>query len=161
MNQRGFIQFTPLGWVLIGLGIVVVGLVIALQVQSARLEREQEAHAITTAAYQTFKAGVKLLGDEAKAKTEAEIKRQEQVNQERSAGYEKRIAAINESYRRLRDNRVGSRGRELSAIPDTARPADDAARDSRLLEVLRAADEQTARLIELQRWVSEQGKVTP
>ena len=77
------------------------------------------------------------------------------------AGYEKRLASINSAYARLRDGRADSGSRAMSPIPDASIRAADPASDNRLLEALRAADEQTARLIELQAWVSEQGKVTP
>ena len=104
--------------------------------------------------FDRFKSDVAKAGAEAKAKADAEKLRQARVNQERVKGYEKRLADVNSRYQRLlSDNSASSR---VPTVPDTARPGDDAARDKRLLEVLRHADEQTAQLIELQEWVREQ-----
>jgi hypothetical protein len=122
---------------------------------------EQATQRAIQAKFDAFVSDHKRLGLEAQKRAEAEKERQAQVNRERTAGYEKRLASINDAYRRLRDGRADTRGGGLSSVPDATRPPDDTARDQRLLEVLRNADEQTARLIELQRWVGEQAKVKP
>ena len=107
-------------------------------------------------AYAAFVAETKRLGEEAQKKAAAEIERQKEVTKERSASYEKRLASINAAYRGLRDGRADSGGSPMPAVPDTARPTDDGARDNRLLDLLQHAEKQTGQLIELQEWVREQ-----
>jgi hypothetical protein len=132
-----------------------VGIVECVRAEQAEQRRIQ-------AAYDAFALDTKKIGLAAQEKADREKLRQDQVNKERTVGYEKRLAAINDAYRRLRDGRSGASAGSgaVSAIPDASIRAADPASDNRLLEALRAADEQTARLIELQRWVSEQGKVS-
>ena len=147
--KKGFIQLSLMGWLTIGSAAVILFLGVSLKIQTARLHAEQEAH-------KAFVANVVRLGKEQQEKIKAEKKRQEQVNKERVKGYEKRLADINSAYQRLL-GASGSGG--LPPVPDPAPTTDAAARDKQLLDVLRHSDEQTARLIELQEWVREQGKV--
>jgi hypothetical protein len=156
VTQRGFLS--PLLIASIAAAVVIGGLGIALKVQSARLESEQERHKATRAAYEAFVTDTKRIGVEAQKKADAERIRQDQVSKERGATYEKRLAAVNDAYRRLRDSRSGSGGGELPAIPTTARSVDDTARDNQLLDLLQHAESQAVRLQELQGWVTEQAK---
>lgn len=150
----GFIQLPLTGWLMVAFGAVVLILGIALKVQTERLGAEKQSHATTKAEYASFKAETRRLGEEAQKRARAEIVRQKQVNQRSKQDYEKRIADIASAYQRLLGDNSGGRG--MREIPDTARPTNDAARDQRLLEVLRHADEQTARLQALQQWVRDQ-----
>lgn len=156
MRQRGFIQLPLIGWAAIAAALALIGMMLALKVQTSRLDAEREAHAATKSEYAGFVAETKRLGDEARAKAAAEIKRQEQVNQQRKIGYEKRISDITAAYQRLLGKSSSAGAGGVPAVPDTARPTDGAACRDRLLEVLRHADLQTARLIELQEWVRQQ-----
>lgn len=54
-NQRGFITLSPLMWGAIGAGVVMAGLLVALKVQTHRLETVK-------AEYATFKAQVEAIG---------------------------------------------------------------------------------------------------
>ena len=157
MRPHGFLSFTMIG--IIAAAVVIGGLSIALKVQSSRLSSEQTAHAETKGKFQAFVSETKRIGEAAKAKADAEIKRQQEVSNASAKSYESRLAAINAAYRGLRDGRSDSGRSAVPAVPDTARPSDDSASDQRLLSVLQHADEQTARLIELQGWLREQGKV--
>ena len=156
LYQCGFLSPTLIG--IIAAAVIIGGLSIALKVQSARLSSEQTAHAETKGKFAAFVAETKRMGEEAKKKAAAEIERQKEVTKERSTSYEKRLASLNATYRRLRDQRADPGGSPMPAVPDTARPADDSARDNRLLDLLQHAEKQTGQLIELQEWVREQGQ---
>lgn len=101
----------------------------------------------------TYKATVEALGQAQAQRNRETIAQQQKVSNESAKSYQSRLDLINAEYARLRDEKAGSSRGNLPAIPDTARPTDDTARDQRLLEVLRAADQQTATLIELQGWI--------
>ena len=157
VSQRGFLSPTLIG--IIAAAVIIGGLSIALKVQTSRLSSEQTAHAETKGKFAAFVAETKRIGEEAQKKAKDEIERQKQVTKERSASYEKRLAHINAAYRGLRDGRADSGSSPMPAVPDTARPADERARDNRLLDLLQHAEKQTGQLIELQSWVREQQKV--
>lgn len=102
MNQRGFIQLPLMAWGAIGVGLVILGLGIALKVQSARLES-------CKVEYAAFVAQVKVLGEEAqrkaKAKETADLKAKEKSNADNA-----KLRIDNTALaRRLRDARAGSR----------------------------------------------------
>lgn len=141
-----------------GLLVITVGMGIAVKVQSARLNTEKEAHAVTRAQLKAFKAETERIGKEAEARVKQAFEKQERITGEVKNSYEKRLAALNAKYRRLRDDRASTGGGAVPAVPDASRPVDDAARDTRLLEVLRYAEEQTAKLVELQEWVRQQSR---
>lgn len=101
----------------------------------------------------TYQATVDALGTAQAARNRETIAKQQKVSSESAKSYETRLALINDAYARMRYQKAKSGGSPMPAIPDTARPVDDTARDQRLLEVLRAADQQTATLIELQGWI--------
>lgn len=107
------------------------------------------------AAYDVFKSGVEQLGKAQIERNKVIAITQEKVNRETVKSADARVNSILDRYNRLL-NKPSDPGRgNVSSVPDTARPATDAARDSRLLEVLRAADLQTGQLIELQDWVKK------
>ena len=101
----------------------------------------------------TYQATVDALGKAQAARNRETIAKQQKATNESAKSYQSRLDAINFAYSRLRDEKAKSSGGSMPSVPDTARPVDDTARDQRLLEVLRAADQQTATLIELQGWV--------
>jgi len=103
--------------------------------------------------YKAFTAQVETLGREAEARNRAIVQKQKDVSNEVSKSYETRLSLINDSYRKLRDDKTNSGQRDLSAPPDSAVPVNDAARDQRLLEILEHAQVETAKLIELQNWL--------
>ena len=156
MRQRGFIQLSPVLWAAIAAGAVILGLGLALKVQSVRLDSERVAHETTKQKHVAFVSKTRQMGEEAKAKAQAEIKRQQEVSRASAKSYESRLAALNAAYRSLRDNRADSGQRPMSPIPNAPVCPDGTASRDQLLAVLRAADEQTLRLQELQRWVTEQ-----
>jgi seryl-tRNA synthetase len=146
VNQRGFIQLSLLGWAAVGAFLLILGLSVALKVQSARLEAVQ-------AEYTVFKTEVKRLGEEQEKKTKETIKAQEKKSHDRIKSLEDRLSRTRADFDRLRNSTSKS---ELPPVPDTARAVDDEARDKQLLSVLQHAQEQTDRLIELQEWVRQQ-----
>jgi seryl-tRNA synthetase len=145
-KERGFIQLPVLGWAAVGGFLLILGLSVALKVQSARLEAVQ-------AEYGAFKTEVKRLGEEQEKKTKETIKAQEKKSHDRIKSLEDRLSRTRADFDRLRNSASKS---ELPAVPDTARAANDEARDKQLLSVLQHAQEQTDRLIELQEWVRQQ-----
>jgi hypothetical protein len=151
MRQRGFISAI---WLYAGAALIFAGLGLAVKVQTSRLAAAKEETAQVQASFEAFKTQVELAGRAAVARAEAEAERNRKVNQERNSSYEKRISDLASRYQRLLGNGASSSG--VPSVPSAARPVDDPARDQRLLEVLRYAEEQTARLIELQQWVKEQ-----
>jgi phosphoenolpyruvate-protein kinase (PTS system EI component) len=124
------------------------------EVKTVRAERDK-----IKGEHERFVEETERLAREAQERIAEERKRTEQINRERSRLYETRLAAVNATYRKLRDQRAASAsGGGMPAVPDATRPADDAARDQRLLDVLQHAEKQTAQLIELQEWVRQQSR---
>jgi cell shape-determining protein MreC len=101
-STRGFIQLSFLGWAAVGAFLLILGLSIALKVQSARLEAVQ-------AEYGAFKTEVKRLGEEQEKKTKETIARDIKEKERRDADYKSRIARLERDNKRLRD----SSGREF------------------------------------------------
>ena len=155
-EQRGFLSPTLIAAIVVG--VVIIGLGIAVKVQSARLASEKAAHAETQAKFSLFVAQTKAIGEEAQKKADTEIKRQKGVNDATVKSLETRLAATRAQFDKLRGSGESPGRGSLPPVPSTARPADDAARDKRLLEVLRIAQEQTDALIEIQSWVTQQGQ---
>jgi len=158
-SSSGFLSLGIMGYAALAAGVVILGLSVALKWQTSRLESAQIAKAQVEGEYLAFKTGVERLGREAEAKAKATVAKQEKINHDRYNALRGRYADIAARYDRLRQSAgIGSGSRPMPAVPDTARPTDDSARDSRLLEVLRGADQQTATLIELQEWVKAQSR---
>lgn len=118
---------------------------IGLKVQTARVHSWEQK-------YELFVAQTKAAGEAQQAKTKAAIAESERISKEKAKAYEASIADIRSKYNRLRAS-PGSGA--VSSVPETARPVDDAARDQRLLDVLRHAEEQAEQLMQLQNWVKE------
>lgn len=153
--QQGFIPIAL--YAAIGAGVIILGLSIALKVQSSRLEAAQTEKARITGEYEAFKAGVKKIGEEAQAKAKLEIDRQKRVSNETVKSLTERVAASNARADSLCKSAGLSSGcGELSRVPPTARAANEAERDKQLLGVLQSAQEQADRLSELQAWVRNQ-----
>jgi hypothetical protein len=156
-NVAGFIALPIWGWAAIGGAVALLGLGVAVKVQTSRLDAAKAEITRITGEFEAFKVEVSRIGKEAQAKAAAEKSRQASVSQQRESSYEKRIADLASAYQRLCSESDSCSGR-LPAVPDPARSPDAATRDKQLRDVLQHADEQTARLIELQQWVSEQMK---
>jgi hypothetical protein len=154
-KERGFIQLSVLGWAVLGMGTVVLILGTMLKVQAARLDDAIEDKARITGEFNQFKTEVRRAGEAQIAENERQRKEDERIANERYNSLLARYNAIDAKFNGMRDN-GNSGSRSVSSVPETTRPVDDAARDSRLLEVLRHAEKQTAQLIELQEWVRQQ-----
>ena len=155
-SPRGFIALPLSGYIALGAGAIILALGLALKIQSARLDAAQHEKAKIQAEYEVFKDGVRKAGEAQKAKNDQLLKEREKINATALKTLQNRYSSLDARYQRLRQSAGHSSASPMPAVPDTARPVDDAARDSRLLEVLRAADQQTAQLIELQKWVRAQ-----
>ena len=96
-RDRGFLDLSLLGWAAVGAFLLILGLSVALKVQSSRLEAVQ-------AEYTVFKSEVKRLGEEAERKTKEQIARDIKEKERRDADYKSRIARLERDNKRLRDN---------------------------------------------------------
>lgn len=118
MKQRGFISLPFTGWIAIAAGVVILGLGVALKIQSARLDT-------CKAEYATFKAEVKVLGDAA-VKAAKERDAADKVKKEKAdvqnAKSRRDLDGLYAAYRGLRDSRSRSGG--LSEAPTFAPSAD-------------------------------------
>lgn len=148
-RNRGFLALPIMAYAAIGAGVIILALGAAVKVQTSRLDAAKQEYA-------TFKDDVKAKGDERERRTAETIARQKRSADEAEKRSQRAVADIRSKYDGLRKS--GSGSGKLPAIPSTAPVADAAARDSRLLEVLRIAEEQTRRLEELQGWVRDQAK---
>jgi len=101
----------------------------------------------------SFQSAVSAVAEQATIRNREIIAKQQKVSSESAKSYETRLALINAEYSRLRDQKANGGSRPMPAVPDTARPVDDTARDNRLAEVLRAAEVETAKLEALQGWI--------
>lgn len=131
-------------YAMLGMGVLIAALFIGLKVQTSRLHASE-------ARYDLFVANTLAVGQAQEAKTKAAIAHADQITKESAKAYESRLADINSKYDRLRNTGAGSGS--VPAVPQTSRPVDDAARDNRLLDVLRYAEEQAEQLRQLQEWV--------
>ena len=162
MTQRGFI---PISIILTGLAALAIVAVVAGGIHSynsaiKRAEKAESQLADTRAKFKVFSDETGRIGKEAESKHAAELKRQQGVSNARIKSLESRDAATRAQFDRLRNAgaKPSSGSSPVPAIPDTARPADDSARDQRLLVVLQNAQEQTDRLIEIQEWLRQQAR---
>ncbi len=151
VNQRGFL--TPTLILVIALGIALL----AATILGKLLFSEKEAHAKTRGEYAAFVAGVEKLGKEQEARNEQELKRREKVNNATVQSYKARTDAARARADSLCQSAgLGAGCRDLSAVPSSARPANDSERDQRLLTVLQHAQQQAEQLKALQEWVRSQ-----
>ena len=158
MNQRGFYQLGVMAYAAIAAGVVILSLGIAVKVQTARLAATQQELTAEQGRFTAFKEATRTLGEAQLARNKETVAKQEKTHATAILALNRRYSDLDARYRGLRDGANHPGGSPMPAVPDTARPADDTARDLRLLEVLRAADGQTAQLIELQSWVRERGR---
>lgn len=142
----GFFHLSIMGYVILGISIALALSLVALKVQSSRLEAAQ-------ARYETFVAKTKATGEEQERKTKETIAQQKRKSDDRIKSLETRLTTTRRDFDRLRN---GTSSGQLPAVPETARSVDDVARDKQLLGVLQHAQEQADRLIELQEWVRSQ-----
>lgn len=147
MIRRGFLQLTLIGYAALAAGIMLAAASGTAYVQTKRLHSVQ-------AEYAEFKAGVKAAGEAQEARTQEAIERQKRESADAEKRSQRALADIRNKYDGLR-NTGSSRGL-VPPVPDTTALPDAAARDSRLLEVLRVSEEQTRQLEELQGWVQSQ-----
>jgi septal ring factor EnvC (AmiA/AmiB activator) len=136
-STRGFIQLSFLGWAAVGAFLLILGLSIALKVQSARLEAVQ-------AEYGAFKTEVKRLGEEQEKKTKETIARDIKEKERRDADYKSRIARLERDNKRLRD----SSGKSDFPAPASGSPNPDRATFDRA-ELNRALQRFTGGVAEL------------
>ena len=143
-------------------GLVTIGLLtLALGITGKWAMHQSEARAAIEGQFETFKEGVRKAGDEQKAKNNQLLKERDRINATALKTLQNRYSDLNARYARLRNQPAHPGSGGLPPVPDATRPIDDAARDNRLLEVLRHADQQTAQLIELQEWTRQQGATKP
>lgn len=147
-RQLGFTLYLVIALAVMALGLAILGKLYF---------NELKSHAKTQGEYLAFQAGVRKIGEEQERKNVEERKRSEKVSGDRIKSLQAReLAARARADGLCRSAGLSSGCRELSGVPETARPVDDKARDQRLLEVLRHSQDQTDRLIELQSWVTDQ-----
>jgi len=147
-------------------GYLTAGLGIALAVASLAAfglwglwTKASEDLARVEGEYSAFREGVRKVGEEQEAKNKETLAQRERINATALKTLQNRYSDLDARYGRLRKSAgINSNGGILPPVPDPTRPTDDSARDQRLLEILRHADQQTAQLIELQNWVSQQTK---
>jgi hypothetical protein len=140
-------------------GYLTIGLVIALGVVSLagiglwnRLGAAQEETAKVKGEFAVFKAGVEKIGEQAKKDKAAALKNQKEAHDATVKDWSERLYHLGVKYELLRKLAGNTGGGGVPAVPDTTPTVDDAARDNRLLEVLRFAEIQTLQLIHWQEW---------
>jgi len=106
-RQRGFITLPFTAWIAIGASVAVIGMAVAIKVQSSRL-------ASCKAEFAAFQADVKAKGEAAQRES-ARIDSENAKRKEKSDAERKRLLTINAGLAdRLRDNAA------RSSLPETA-----------------------------------------
>jgi hypothetical protein len=139
-NSRGFLGLTLMGYIVLGMGVVVAGLLLALKIQTARLESSE-------ARYFNFVEKTKLLGEEQERKSKETIARNLK-EKERSDAENKRLRSTNAALSRsLRESRSG---RQFVPAPSPSAKRPDAATFDRaeLERAIQLLDERVSGLIE-------------
>jgi len=136
----GFISLPLSGYIALGAAAIILGMGVALKVQTARLDAVKQEYA-------TFKAQVKAAGDAAKVRADAENK----LNLERKAKADAQINKLRTDNanlaKRLRDDR--SAGRYVPrASPDAPSPEVATFDREKLERTIQRLDEQLSGLIE-------------
>jgi type II secretory pathway pseudopilin PulG len=102
-RQEGFAAgLMIVGVIMLALSAWAMGATALAKKRANDLKTEQAAHAATQAQFEGFRLEVKRLGDEAQAKTEAELKRQVEVNN----GLSRKIKALGAANAELNAERV-------------------------------------------------------
>jgi hypothetical protein len=141
------------GYLLIGLSIALgVSMLAGIGLWNALGSANKEKARIA-GEYEAFKVGVENIGKQAEKDKAAALKNQKEAYDGTIKNWTFRHQQLAAKYERLR-NAAGnsSSGSGVQPVPGTTRPADDAARDNRLREVLRIAEVQTLQLILWQEW---------
>ena len=136
-------------WWAVALG--VLGL--AVTVQTHRLSTAKAELVSLQARYDLFVEGVRQAGEAQIAKNKEIVAKQEKANAQASKSYESRLATINAEYARLRDSKAGSGQRPMPPAADAPKPVTNTAVNDELLAVLREAETNTLKLLEIQSWL--------
>ena len=145
MRQRGYLT--------IGLAIALAVALLGLAGAAKWAKHEAGKRAEVEGRFTAFKKGVEDAGKKAEQDKLAEAARLKRENEDATKRWNTRVAAANARADGLCKRAGLSSGcRDLPALPDTARPPDDAAHNQRLVELLRHAQTVTDQLIELQEW---------
>lgn len=118
--------------------------------------KEHEKLVTVQANYDNFKARVDQMGKAQEEQNKLTVANQQRVNNEAAKSADARVAAVMDRYKRVLNKPSNPGSGSLPAIPDTAKPVDDTARDQRLAEILRAAEIETGKLTDLQNWIRNQ-----
>lgn len=147
------------GYLTIGLVIALAAMTLATVAAANWARTETEKRAAVEGRFAAFKQATQQAGEKAEKHRKDEIARQAKENEDATKRWNKRVAAADARADELCKRAGLSAGcRDLPPIPSTARPPDDAARDQRLLEVLRHAEIEVGRLLEFQEWQRRVGK---
>lgn len=139
-----------------GLG-PIRGLKGSLAASQRQVTAERSAHVQTITRYRIAQD----LAQQEEAKRLARVQgEQERISDNVSQDYARELDALRARYARLRAQARTAGGApsgvSVPAVPGSSGGTDAAAGSDRLLDVLLAADENTAKLIALQRWVAQQ-----
>lgn len=147
MKQRGVLDLALI--FAVACGVLTLALIVA--VNWARHEAKSRAE--IEGKFTAFKKGAEDAGKKAQKEKDDEINRVKGESVESEKRWAARVASANARADGLCKRAGLSSGcRDLPAIPDTARPPDDAAYNQRLLEVLRHAQAVVDQVIEFQLW---------
>lgn len=141
----------------------LLGLVAALLWYRHEAHTERKARIVAQHSIEAIKGAQRAslaLETARNARVKAE---QARINEDAAQAYRARIADLRSRYGRLLAQGAGSApgDRQVPGVSDAAGIVDGTPGDNGLLTVLQAADEQTARLIELQNWARRQAAVDP
>lgn len=118
-SNRGFIQLPLMGWVGVGVGVLVLMLSGALWIQSKRLSNEQEGHAQTKAEYAAFAALTAAMGRAAKEKAEKQEAADKARKEKADELHARAVATLNDRITRLRRERDSTPKRIVPPAPTT------------------------------------------
>ena len=159
MTQRGFIALPLMWWGAIAAGAVILGLSIAVKVQTARFDASQQELATERGHFAVFKETTRKAGEAQEAKNRETIRRQEKSHATALISLQSRYSDLDARYRGLRQSAGSSSSAgSLPPLPSTPVRVDDPASSQQFLSILEQADRNTATLIELQDWIRAQTK---
>jgi len=109
MKQRGFIALPLMAWGAIAAGAVILGLGIAVKVQTSRLTTSKAETVAVQSKFDAFVAQAKAIGDAQNAKAKAieviDKQRKEKADYD-NAKAQRDLAGVYAAYRSLRDSRT-------------------------------------------------------
>ena len=152
MKQRGFIALPLMAWGAIAAGAVILGLGIAVKVQTSRLTTSKAETVAVQSKFDAFVAQAKAIGDAQNAKAKAieviDKQRKEKADYD-NAKAQRDLAGVYAAYRSLRDSRTNPGSGILpAAAPGAANPAVAAFDRSGLDRALQSFDSGVTGLIE-------------